>query len=260
MAYKIKVQPKPVESGEAVALHWLDRWVMWESRHRRWFIPLVVGAVALVCVAGGGWGWWWWQNRQAGSLAGQAAEHYPALSQAMAAPESPAPTPADRCAKALPLYQQISSNYRWSRPAPLALYYQANCQVELGHAEEAIALYSRVIADYSPTHEAVIFSAARLGYLYAAQGNRPAAIEQFQWLTRQAGAQNRDQAYYELGRLYEGDGNREAALSAYESVAKEFPKSPWATEASARIAQLAPAPQAVAPPPAEPPKAETPGR
>jgi tetratricopeptide (TPR) repeat protein len=252
MSYKIKVPPRPVESSEAVALHWLDRWMLWEGRHRRWFLPLAVGTVVLVCAGGGGWGWWWWQNQQAARLAGQAAEHYPALTQQTATPESQPPTLGDRCAKALPLYQRVSSKYRFSRLAPLALYYQANCQAELGRTDEAVALYQQVIADYPPTRDAVVFSAARLGYLYASQGNRPAAIEQFQWVTRQAAAPNRDQAYYELGRLYEADGNRDTAVSAYESVAKDFPKSPWATEASARIAQLVPAPQATAPPPAAP--------
>lgn len=240
MPYKIKVPPKPVESGEAVALHWLDRWVAWETKHRRMLWPTIGTVVVLVFTTTGGWGWWWWQNRQATMLAGQAAQHYPALTPAMAttSPEQQTPTVAERCTKALSLYQQISSSYRRSRLAPLALYYQANCQAELGHADEAIALYQRVISDYSPDKEAVFFAAARLGALYAVQGNRSAAIEQFQWLTQRAEAPNRDQAYFELGRLLEADGNREAALNAYQSVSKDFSKSPWATEATVRIKQL----------------------
>jgi predicted negative regulator of RcsB-dependent stress response len=253
MAYKIKVQPRPAESQQAVALHWLDRWVVWETRHRRLLVPLVIGLVVVVGATGGGWGWWWWQNRQAEIVAGRAAQHYPASTEAMAAssPDSPSPTPADRCAKAVPLYQEISTRYGWSRLAPLALYYQANCQVELGRPDEAVPLYQRIVVDYSANDDVTAYAAARLGYLYATQGNRAGAIEQFRRITQQSGAPNRDHAYFEMGRLEEAGGQRDTALAAYQAVVKEFPKSPWAAEAIVRIKHLGgevPVPPAAAAP------------
>jgi tetratricopeptide (TPR) repeat protein len=239
MAYKIKVTPKPV-TDEQAALHWLDHWVIWEASHQRWLRPLVISALLLALVAGGGGGWWWWQNRQAVLLAGQAAEYYPSLSEAVnaTAEEQKKPSVADRCAKALPLYQQIAERYGHSRLAPLASYYQANCQSELGKLDDAAALYKQIIGRYGLTNESAQLAALRLGYLYAGRGDRAPAIEQFQLLGREAAALNRDQALFEVGRLQEADNNRDAALTAYRTVQKDFPKSPWTSEAAARIKAL----------------------
>ncbi len=260
MAYKIKVTPKPV-TDEQAALHWLDRWVLWEARHRRLLWPLVIGVLLFAIVGGGGAGWWWWQNRQAALLAGQAAEHYPAPTEAVspAAGDPKKPAVADRCTKALPLYQQVTERYGHSRLAPLAWYYQANCQVELGKIDDAVALYKRSISEDGLTRESAQLAALRLGYLYAARGDRALAIEQFQQLGGQATALNRDQALFEVGRLQEADNNRDAALTAYRAVRKDFPKSPWSSEASARIKSLGgeiepppPAPSGPTPAPAAP--------
>jgi predicted negative regulator of RcsB-dependent stress response len=262
MAYKIKVTSKAVTDAQ-VAVHWLDRWAAWEEGHRRLLWPLVVGVFLVGLAAGGGWGWWWWQNHQAAVLAGEAAEHYPSPTDAAGpTPEDhKKPSVAAQCSKALPLYQQITDRYGRSRFAPLALYYQANCQVELGKADDAIALYKRIISEYGPTHETAQLASLRLGYLYADRGDRAAAIEQFQGLSQQTTGLNRDQALFEVGRVKEADNNREAALTAYRTVQKDFPKSPWSSEAAARIKALGgdaaaqpaapatPAPAAAAPTP-----------
>ncbi|HXZ24587.1 MAG TPA: tetratricopeptide repeat protein, partial [Nitrospiria bacterium] len=187
MAYKIKVAPKPVSTNQEAAIHWLDRWVAWETAHRRLLWPLVIGAVCLILAGGGGWGWWWWQNNQAAQLAGQAAQYYPAPTEAVKpapAGEQPKSPMAERCEKALPLYRQISDRYGYSRLAPLALYYQANCQVELGKFDDAQALYTKVINRYGPSKTVAQLAALRLGYLYAHQGDRARAIQQFQQLSQ----------------------------------------------------------------------------
>ncbi|HUJ79536.1 MAG TPA: tetratricopeptide repeat protein [Nitrospiria bacterium] len=241
MAYKIKVTPKPVPSEHAAAIHWLDRWVMWETAHRRLLWPLVIGGACVIMAAGGGWGWWWWQNNQAAQLAGQAAEYYPAPTEAA----KPAPAGeqmkspmAERCEKALPLYRQITDRYGHSRLAPLAMYYQANCQVELGKFDDAQALYTSVIDRYGPANAVAQLAALRLGYLYAHRGDRTRAIQQFQQLSQQPTASNRDEALYEVGRLREAENDREGALATYKAVQKEFSKSPWSSEAAARIKSL----------------------
>lgn len=250
MAYKIKVTPKPVADAQ-VALHWLDRWVLWETGHRRVLWPLVIGVLLFGVVGGGGTGWWWWQNRQAALLSGEAAEHYPAPADAVSPTtgDPKKPTVADRCAKALPLYQQITERYGYSRIAPLAGYYQANCEVELGKIDDAIVLYKGIIAKNGLTNESAQLAALRLGYLYAGRGDRASAVEQFQNLNREAAALNRDQALFEVGRLQEADNNRDAALTAYRTVQKDFPKSPWSSEAAARIKALG---GEIAPPPSAP--------
>jgi predicted negative regulator of RcsB-dependent stress response len=253
MAYKIKVTPKSVASDPITPIHWLDRWVAWESSHRRLLWPLVIVTLCVALAAGGGWGWWWWQNRQAAQLAGQAAEYYPAPTEAVkptpAGEKQPSPT-ADRCKKALPLYQQITDRFEHSRLAPLALYYQANCQVELGKPDEAAALYTRVIDRYGPANEAAQLAALRLGYVYANRDDRAKAIQQFQQLSQQPTAANRDEALFAVGRLREAENDREAALTAYRTVQKDFPKSPWSSEAAARIKALGGAPATQPPAPA----------
>lgn len=241
MAYKIKVTQKSIVNDPIAAIHWLDRWVAWEATHRRLLWPLVIGTLLIGLTAGGGWGWWWWQNHQAAQLAGQAAAYYPAPTEAVK------PTPAgeqqksplaDHCTKALPFYQQITDRYDHSRLAPLAFYYQANCQVELGKLDEALTLYSRVIDRYGPTNEASQLAALRLGYLYANRGDRARAVHQFQQLSQQLTAANRDEALFEVGRLREAENDHAAAITAYKSVQKDFPKSPWASEAAVRIKAL----------------------
>jgi len=253
MAYKIKVAAKPV-TDQQIALHWLDRWVLWETRHRRILWPVVIGTVLLVLSVGGGGGWWWWQNHQAALLAGRAAELYPVPPEA-ASPNTEnqqKPAAAAACAKALPLYQEITDRYSHSRLAPLARYYQANCQNELGKLDDAVALYTQSITEYGLTQESAQLAALRLGYLYAGRGEQAKALEQFQRLAAQATAFNRDQALFEAGRLQEAD-NKEAALNAYRTIQKDFPKSPWSSEAAVRIKALGgepSAPPAAALPPA----------
>jgi predicted negative regulator of RcsB-dependent stress response len=241
MAYKIKVTQKSIVTDPIAALHWLDRWVAWESTHRRLLWPLVIGVLLIGLAAGGGLAWWWWQNHQAARLAGQAAEYYPAPTEAVKptpAGEQQKSPMADHCGKALPFYQQITDRFDHSRLAPLALYYQANCQVELGKPDEAQALYARVIDRYGPANEAAQLAALRLGYLYANRGDRTQAIQQFQQLSQQVTAANRDEALFEVGRLQEAENDRAAALTAYKAVQNEFPKSPWSSEAAARIKAL----------------------
>jgi tetratricopeptide (TPR) repeat protein len=238
--YKIKIPHKPVEIGEVAALHWLDRWAAWEVKRRRVLWPIIGIVMVFVVVGGGAGGWWWWQNRQAAILAGQAATFYPVPSESgdNTSPDGKKPALESRCKDALPLYQQMTARYGGSRLTPLALYYQADCQIELGHPEEAIGLYRQVLARYPAAHEIVAFSATRLGYLYAREGDRSKAIDQFTWLTEQPKAFHQDQAYYELGRLDEADGKKDAALAAYQAVVKGFPKSPWTAEAKVRIKEL----------------------
>lgn len=241
MAYKIKVTQKSIGNDPIASMHWLDRWVAWEATHRRLLWPLVIGALLIGLAAGGGLAWWWWQNHQAARLAGQAAEYYPAPTEAVKptpAGEQQQSPMADHCGKALPFYQQITDRYGHSRLAPLALYYQANCKVELGKPDEAQALYARVIDRYGPANEAAQLAALRLGYLYASRGDRTRAIQQFQQLSRQVTAANRDEALFEMGRLQEAENDRAAALTAYKAVQKDFPKSPWSSEAAARIKAL----------------------
>jgi predicted negative regulator of RcsB-dependent stress response len=250
MAYKIKVAQKTAASDTIAPVHWLDRWVAWESAHRRLLWPLGVGVLLIALAAGGGWGWWWWQNRQAAVLAGQAAEFYPAPTEA-AKPtptgEKPSSPMVEHCKKALPLYQQITDRYPYSRLAPLALYYQANCQVELGKPDEAQTLYTQVIDRYRLTNETAQLAALRLGYLYARRDDGTQAIQQFQQLSEQPTAANRDEALYEIGRLREAENDKDAALTSYKTLQKNFPKSPWSSEAAARIKALGGEP---APPPA----------
>jgi predicted negative regulator of RcsB-dependent stress response len=250
MAYKIKIAPKPVATDQAAAIHWLDRWVAWETTHRRLLWPLVIGAICLIVTGGGGWGWWWWQNNQAAQLAGQAAEYYPAPTEAVKpapAGEQPKSPMAERCEKALPLYRQISDRYGYSRVAPLALYYQANCQVELGKFDDAKTLYTMVIDRYGLSNTVAQLAALRLGYLYAHQGDRARAIQQFQQLSQQPTAANRDEALYEVGRLREAENDRAGALTAYQAVQKAYAKSPWSSEAAVRIKSLGGASAAATP-------------
>lgn len=239
MAYKVKIPPRRLETGEVAAIHWLDRLVAWEAKHRRFLWPIVIVVFVLVSAGAGTWGWFWWQNRRAADLAVQAAAHYPKSQnpEVLAAESEKPPTLTDRCEQALPLYEELTRRYSRSRLAPLALYYQGNCQAILGHDDLAAARYRDVIERYPKAVQAVELATLRLGYLYADE-ERSHSIEQFQRVAARREALNRDQALYELGRLHETAGDREQALSDYRELSKDYPDSPWTSEAKVHITAL----------------------
>lgn len=231
MPYKIKTIPKKsmLEKAEIVTRSEVVLNLL--NTHRRW----VALGIGLVLAGGLAWGWITWslaeQNRKAQSLEYEA-------SRQVSGESLPEAEFADQTQKAITLYQEILTNYPKSSSAPFAQYQLGNSYFELKQYDKAVAAYQDFIQRYSGHKILLPAVYQRLGYAHLFQGDQQTALGDFDEVIKLSDAWNKDQAYYEMGRVYEGLGDKASAIGRYEGLIKEFPRSPWASEAQTRLKAL----------------------
>ena len=150
----------------------------------------------------------------------------------------------DRLKKALEKYQEIIDKYPRSKVAPLAKYYMGNCYLELKETDKALDTYWGFVDSYSKKGAKLLpLVYQRIGYANILKGDDNKAIEAFNKILSLPEANNKDQALYELGSIYERSGDKTKALEHYEKITKEYPDSPFASEAQPKIKELSPTPK-----------------
>ena len=100
----------------------------------------------------------------------------------------------------------------------------------------------------------------RLAYAYLVKGDRDQAVKAFTGILEIPGALNKDHVLFELAKIEESQSRPEGALAHYQDLMKNYPNSPFTSEAAVRVKVLevkkspespaaAPAPAASAPTP-----------
>lgn len=137
----------------------------------------------------------------------------------------------ERWKKALELYEQSLK----IKPTPVVQFYIGNSHYKLGDYSNAINTYKVFVEKYPDEEGLLPLVYQRLASSYIKSGRNDDALKTLQILKSFKNGAFKDSALIEEARLYEATGRPQDAQKKYEELIKEFPASPWSTEAKARI-------------------------
>ena len=232
MSYKIRLEQKKSLLAPEELLSRTEFLMFWvQDRWKR--IALGGALLASLGLVWGGLVWFQGQRDDQAKLLEYEASKI--LSQSVAEGEAAGQDRKESYEEASLVYGEILEKYSSSSAAPFAQYQLGNIYFELEQYDRAIEAYGEFIERY-PGHDILLpMVYQRLGYARLRQGDRQAALDTFEQLIQRSEAWNRDQAYFEAGRLYEEQGVRDSAIDRYEGLIKDFPGSPWSSEAQLRL-------------------------
>ena len=264
MSYRIRVPAKDDPLDEAHLISGVDRFLHVLQEQRR---ALLVG-VGVVLVAGAvvaGVIWYDYQSTlKARELDQEATLHY------LNRPADDPKKSQEQLAQAINLYQQVIDQYPRSPVAPVALFHLGNAQVLANQVDAGIETYKRFMLLYSSNTSLLGLVQQRLAYAYLAKGDRDQAVKAFTGILEIPGALNKDHVLFELAKIEESQSRPEGAIAHYQDLMKNYPNSPFTSEAAVRVKVLevkkAPESPAAATPPPNPaasaptPKPEPPAK
>lgn len=248
MSFRIRVPAKDDPLDEAHLISGVDRFLHVLQEQRR---ALLVG-VGVVLVAGAvvaGVIWYDYQSTlKARELDQEATLHY------LNRPADDPKKSQEQLAQAITLYQQVIDQYPRSPVAPVALFHLGNAQVLANQVDAGIETYKRFMLLYSSNTSLLGLVQQRLAYAYLAKGDRDQAVKAFTGILEIPGALNKDHVLFELAKIEESQSRPEGAVAHYQDLMKNYPNSPFTSEAAVRVKVLevkkAPESPAAAPPPA----------
>ncbi len=266
MSYRIRVPAKVDPLDEAHLLTGVDRFLHVLQEQRR----AVLAGLGVVLVAGAvvaGVMWYDYQSTlKARELDQEATLHY------LSRPADDPKKSHEQLAQAITLYKQVVEQYPRSPAAPLALFHLGNAQVLANEVDAGIESYKRFMLLYGSNTSLLGLVQQRLAYAYLAKGDRDQAVKAFTGILEVPGALNKDQVLFELAKIEESQSRPEGALAHYQDLMKNYPNSPFTSEAAVRVKVLevkkspdapaaasvaTPAANAPAPQPVQPAKASS---
>lgn len=247
MSYRIRVPAKDDPLDEAHLISGVDRFLHVLQEQRR---ALLVG-VGVLLVAGAvvaGVIWYDYQSTlKARELDQEATLHY------LNRPADDPKKNQEQLTQAINLYQQVIDQYPRSPVAPVTLFRLGNAQVLANQVDAGIETYKRFMLLYSSNTSLLGLVQQRLAYAYLAKGDRDQAVKAFTGILDIPGALNKDHVLFELAKIEESQSRPEGAIAHYQDLMKNYPNSPFTSEAAVRVKVLevkkAPESPAAAPPP-----------
>ncbi len=254
MSYRIRVPAKVDPLDEAHLLTGVDRFLHVLQEQRR----AVLAGVGVVVIAGAvvaGVMWYDYQSTlKARELEQEATLHY------LNRPADDPKKSHEQLAQAVTLYKQVVEQYPRSPGAPLALFHLGNAQVLANEVDAGIETYKRFMLLYGSNTSLLGLVQQRLAYAYLAKGDRDQAVKAFTGILDIPGALNKDHVLFELAKIEESQSRPEGALAHYQDLMKNYPNSPFTSEAAVRVKvlEVKKTPDAPAAAPAPAPAASTP--
>jgi outer membrane protein assembly factor BamD (BamD/ComL family) len=232
MSYRIKVPAKTLPVDEAHMLSGLEHQLHRLQGYRR---PILVGLGVLVLAAGvvGGV---FWVDRQASQKAQDLERE--ATNLLMARPTNDPARAESLLKQAMTQYRLVIDQYPRTATAPLALFHLGNAQVQANDLPGAIETYQRFLALYGSNTSLAELAQQRLAYAYLLKGDRDQAAKAFTAIVNSPEALNKDQALFELARLEESQSRPEGAMAHYQELIKNYPNSPYTSEATVRTKMM----------------------
>ncbi len=265
MSYRIRVPEKADPLDEAHLLTGVDRFLHVLQEQRR----AVLAGLGVVLVAGAvvaGVIWYDYESTlKARELDQEATLHY------LNRPADDPKKSHEQLSQAITLYKQVVEQYPRSPVAPVALFHLGNAQVLANEVDAGIETYKRFMLLYGSNTSLLGLVQQRLAYAYLAKGDRDQAVKAFTGILEIPGALNKDHVLFELAKIEESQSRPEGALAHYQDLMKNYPNSPFTSEAAVRVKVLevkkspeapaaapsTPAASAPAPQPEQPAKASS---
>src|SRR5262245_61080777 len=203
----------------------------------------VVAVVVILVAALGYFAWRGSVQGRAGTMLGDAESVASARVGPPPAPGTPStglsfPTEREKSQAALAKYKLVADQYPSTDAGLFARYRQASLEVALGNGKEAVGLYQQVI---DRGGSGLYAQMAKLGQAEAQvrAGQLDNAIATFSALSQQKdGPLPVDGILLHLGQTYRDAGKTTDAQAAFDRLIKEFPDSPFASDARRELDTL----------------------
>lgn len=232
MSYRIKVPSKVDPLDEAHLLTGVERFLLaLQEQRRAVLVGLGVLLVAAAVVAGVMW-YDYQATLKARELDQEATLHY------LNRPADDPKKSHEQLSQAINLYKQVVDQYPRSPVAPLALFHLGNAQVLANEVDAGIESYKRFMLLHGSNISLLGLVQQRLAYAYLAKGDRDQAVKAFTGILEMPGALNKDHVLFELAKLEESQSRPEGALAHYQDLMKNYPNSPFTSEAAVRVKVL----------------------
>jgi outer membrane protein assembly factor BamD (BamD/ComL family) len=214
-----KISRKELLKGPDEFMTLSERAVAYVQVHAQAFIYAGVAAVVLL-LGYLGVSWYLGYEERKGQEAYNKA--YYELRRAEAAGEEiPSPDLPAR------LFEAVSQDYGLARASDLALPQLARLRFQQGKVDEAISLYRDFREENREKPSYVTMSSFALAACHEAREDYEAAIGEIRPLVEDPDAFMRDQALVRLVRLYRLSGRTEEARKTQETLARDYPDSPF---------------------------------
>jgi tetratricopeptide (TPR) repeat protein len=202
--------------------------------------------IAIVVILAGTLGYFAWRGSVQGRAGTMLAEADSVAGARVGPPPAPGtpstglsfPTEREKLQAAVAKYKLVADQYPSTDAGTFARYRQAALEVAMGNAKEAVGLYQQVI---DRAGDNLYGQMARLGQAeaQARSGQFENAIATFNALSQQKdGPLPVDGILLQLGQTYREAGKTTDAEAAFDRLIKEFPDSPFASDARRELDTL----------------------
>ena len=135
-------------------------------------------------------------------------------------------------------YQRALEKFRKAyeaRKSPFSLFYIASCHYDLGKNDDALKTLKELNERFPDDERFVPLSYYKMAVITLRKGDREGALKLLDTLYNYRTGSFKDLALVESARILDALGKKEDAVKKYEELTKNFPESPFAEEAKAKL-------------------------